>query len=325
MFPEQMKRRSPTLEGFQTIFRIPELGLAEIAWRWTFGVAVIATVMFSVRAYLFTLPVTRGDMLLLRTGQPALILRAILRIFHGSAPRASLAFVILGVALTIAWIVLASLGRAATVKTLFEYFPDSAHRAPRKTTLGPLLALNSFRAAATLAAAVGIAGAMLAASLSSSSKDPSPGRAFLVFWILTLMIGAAWIFLNWYLSLAAIFVAGDRVSTFSALSSATSLCLSRPGALLAIATSFGAGHLFVAVIASSVSAFPLGFAEVLPGGVVFGGLLLVGLLYFISVDFLYAGRLAAYVFLIDQPMAVPVPQSEDDILSDIPGLIPEPY
>jgi len=43
--------------------------------------------------------------------------------------------------------------------------------------------------------------------------------------------------------------AGDRVSTFSALSSATSLCLSRPGALLAIATWFGAGHLFVAVIA----------------------------------------------------------------------------
>jgi len=73
--------------------------------------------------------------------------------------------------------VLASLGRAATVKTLFEYFPDSALAAPRKTTLGPLLALNSFRAAATLAAAVGIAGAMLAASLSSSSKDPSPGQS----------------------------------------------------------------------------------------------------------------------------------------------------
>ncbi len=51
------------------------------------------------------------------------------------------------------------------------------------------------------------------------------------------------------------------------------------------------------VVASSAVAFPLGFAEVLPGGMVFGGVLLVTLLYFAAVDFLYVGRLASYVFI----------------------------
>ena len=65
-----MKRRSPTLEGFQTMFRLPVLGLAEIAWRWSFGLAAAAALVFALREYLATLPVTAGEMLLLRTRQP---------------------------------------------------------------------------------------------------------------------------------------------------------------------------------------------------------------------------------------------------------------
>ena len=80
------------------------------------------------------------------------------------------------------------------------------------------------------------------------------------------------------------------------------------------------------VVASSAVAVPLGFAEVLPGSIVFGGVLLVTLLYFAAVDFLYVGRLAAYVFLVEEPepelkASVLLP-SDDDILSDIPGLVP---
>ena len=55
------------------------------------------------------------------------------------------------------------------------------------------------------------------------------------------------------------------------------------------------------VVASSAVAVPLGFAEVLPASMVFGGVLLVTLLYFGAVDFLYVGRLATYVFLLEEP------------------------
>jgi hypothetical protein len=330
-----MKRRSPTLEGFQIMFRLPVLGLAEIAWRWSFGLATTAVLLFSFREFLGTLPITAGEMLLLRTRQPGLIAQALARIFQGSEPRAAVALVVLTLALTLAWIVLASLGRAASLKTLLEYFRDSdvgrargPETRPASTSCGlpSLLVLNSLRAATMLAAALGVVGAMLAASAASSSNDPSPGKVLLIFWLLTMLVGLAYPMLNWYLSLAALFVVRDKASAFGALAKTTDLCRMRPGSLAAAATWFGIAHAILFVFASSAAAVPLGFAEVLPGSMVFGGVLLVALLYFAAVDFLYVGRLATYVFLLEQPEPAPEPsmllRSDDDILSDIPGLVP---
>ena len=101
------------------MFRLPLLGLAEIAWRWSFGLAAIAVLAFISPRISWTLSRSqRGEMFLLRTRQPVLMLQALARIFQGSAPRAATAFVVLTLALSLAWIVLASLGRAATLKTL---------------------------------------------------------------------------------------------------------------------------------------------------------------------------------------------------------------
>lgn len=301
------------------MFRLPLLGLAEIAWRWSFGLAAAAALLFSLREYLATLPVTAGEMLLLRSRQPGLMLQALARIFQGSGPRAATALIVLTLALGLAWIVLASLGRAAALKTLIEYFRGS----PGRGRLTSLLVLNSLRAATFLAATVGVVGALLVARTASSPDDPAPGSVLLIFWMLTMLVGLAWSLLNWYLSLAAIFVVKDGVSALAALAAAMELCRSRPGSLAAAATWFGVAHTAMFVVASSAAALPLGFAEVLPAGMVFGGLLLVTLLYFAAVDFLYVGRLAAYVFMIEPPAPlVPRPQSDDAILSDIPGLVP---
>ena len=280
---------------------------------------------FTLREYLATLPVTAGEMLLLRTRQPALIAQALARILQGSAPRAAAALVVLTLALTLAWIVLASLGRALTLKTLLEYFRGSGSTVGLSTHgLASLLVLNSLRAATMLAATVGIVGAMLVARAASSPEDPSPGKVLLIFWMLTMLIGLAYPLLNWYLSLAAIFVVRDKASAFGALVKATDLCRMRPGALAAAGTWFGIAHAIVFFVASSAVAVPLGFAEVLPGSMVFGGVLLVTLLYFAAVDFLYVGRLATYVFLLEEPEPSPsmLLPSDDDILSDIPGLVP---
>lgn len=326
-----MRRRSPTLEGFQIIFRLPSLGLAEITWRWSFGLALSALLAFSLREYLATLPVTAGEILLLRTRQPGLVLQALARILRGSAPRAATAAVELILGLTLAWIILVSVARAAALKTLFEYFRVSRGRelAPTAWRLSSLVELNSARAATWLASTLAVAGAMLLAAAASSPTKPSPGMALLIFWLLTMLIGLAWSLLNWYLSLAAIFVVGDGASAFAALTAAANFCRARPGSLTAAATWFGIAHVVVFVVASSMAAFPLGLAGALPGGMVFGALLLVTLLYFATVDFLYVGRLAAYVFMIDQPdpsilpaPSRPHPESDDDILSDIPGLVP---
>src|SRR3989475_2112538 len=154
-----MKRRSPTLEGFRAIFRIPSLGLAEIAWRWSFAVAVGAFLIFAGLQFLDTLPVTSGDLALLRTRQPALISRAALHIFHGSAPRAIAAAIVTAPFIAIAWIVVASLGRAAGIKVLLDYFRAGRNSSQASSTslpsaqgwrLGSVMGLNFFRVAISL-------------------------------------------------------------------------------------------------------------------------------------------------------------------------------
>jgi hypothetical protein len=305
-----MKRHSPSLEGFQTMFRLPSLGLAEIAWRWSFGLAVSALLAFSLREYMSTLPVTPEEMFLLGTRQPVLILKALARIFEGSAPRAVTALIVLLLGLTAGWTLLASLGRSAVLKTLFEYFrgnswdPGTLAHQPQTNRPGSLLYLNFFRAAVTLAAAAASFGAVLLAAAASSRTNRSPGTALLIFYMLIMFVGLAWLVLNWFLSLAAIFIVGRGQDMFGALSAAANLCWTRPLSVTAAATWFGLAHGLAFMMATSAAAFPLAFAGVLPAGVVLGGMLLVTLLYFAVADFLYIGRLAAYVSMLQEPESV---------------------
>jgi len=335
-----MKRCSPTLEAFQTLFLLPSLGLAEIVWRWSFGLAVTVLLALSVREFLATLPVTGAEIFLLQTRQPPLVLQAISKIFKGSAPRVIAVLILLTPMLTAAWIVLASFGRAATLKTLFAHFRGSDDLKDRSWRFSPLLWLNFLRAIVLFVALLGLAGAGLLAGAASPKNDPSPGGVFLIFWMLSMFIGLAWYVLNWYLSLAAIFVIGYVKTTFGALSAAADLCHDHPGALVASTTCFDIVHAVAFVIASSASAVPLAFAEVLPGAMVLGGMILVALLYFAVADLLHVGRLTAYVFVAENPQGVSsTPQQpalstrlstspsldEDNILSDIPGLVPPPH
>ncbi|MBZ5704843.1 MAG: hypothetical protein LAN63_05780 [Acidobacteriia bacterium] len=300
------------------MFRQPSLGLAEIAWRWSFALALVSLLGFFFLEYLDTLPVSRGDLLLLRSRQPALISQAIAHIFRGSAPRVVEAGIVLVAAMAVAWIILASFGRAATLRVLLRYFREYAavlgkgpkgeetpHVAPVR--LRSLFGLNFFRVGVTLAAAVGCVGALVMAAAASPDKDPSPGSALLLFLVLAMLVWLAWSAVNWFLSLAAVFVVGRGQDTFGAVAGAVDLCQARAGPVFAAGTWFGLTHLAAFFFASSVVMFPLALAGVLPPGVVLAGVLLITLAYFAVVDFLYVGRLAAYVAIMELPEAPPVP------------------
>ena len=306
-----MKPRSPTLEGFRVIFGSPSFGLAEIAWRWSFGAASGLLIALSFFEYLDTLPVSKADSLLLRTGQPALIFRAVLHIFRGSTFRVVETVIVLSLALGVAWIVVASLARAATLKALLSYFREgelSEHKEEKIWRLRSLFALNLFRLGITLAAIVGCWSAILLGGAVSRPADPAPDSALLIMLTIAMLVCFAWSTLNWILSLSAIFVVATGEDTFGAIAAAVNLCRNRSGSIFAVGTWFGLAHLTAFALATSVAAFPLGFAPVLPGRMVLGGVFLVALLYFAISDFLYIGRLAAYVAILDLPDA---PLSEE--------------
>ncbi len=115
-----MSSISPAAAGFRLIFRCPSISFAEIAWRWSFALATWFLGVMFFAEYMDTLPVKSLDRLMLGTHQPVLVLHALRRIFGGSEFRFTKAALLLVVLLTIAWIVLAALGRAATLKAMIE-------------------------------------------------------------------------------------------------------------------------------------------------------------------------------------------------------------
>jgi len=110
-----MRSVSATAEGFRLIFRRPAIPMAEIAWRWSFAAAFWFLAIMFVVEYSDSLSVNTVDRLLLGTRQPALILRALHRIFHGSALRFTTSGILVAISITIAWIILSSLGRDGAI------------------------------------------------------------------------------------------------------------------------------------------------------------------------------------------------------------------
>jgi hypothetical protein len=205
-----------------------------------------------------------------------------------------------------AWVVVASLARAATVNAVLAYFRESGISTPepeqeKKWRWHSLFTLNFFRLATTLAAITGVFAAILLGGAVSRPLDPAPGSALLIILTVVLLVWFAWSTVNWFLSLAAIHAVANRQDTFGAITAAIELCQTRAGSVFAVGTWFGLAHLTAFVVAGSVVAFPLGFAAVLPPGVVLGGVLMVTLLYSAIADFLHVGRLAAYVAIVEIP------------------------
>jgi hypothetical protein len=287
------------------MFHRPSLGLGEIAWRWSFGFAAALLLILSFLEYLNTLTVSARDLFLLRTRQPFLISRAIANIVSGSAPRMVEAVIVLGLALAMAWIVLAALGRAVTLREVESCLREDIDGAPGQPCwrLGSLAGLNCLRVATTLAAVLGCLAAWLIAAAASTASDPSPGLAVLIFLMVAMLVWLAWSALNWLLSFATVFVVAAGENTFGAITCAVQVLRARIGPMLAASAWFGLAHLAAFVIASFAVTFSFAFTQVLPRVVVFGGVLLVTLLYFAVTDFLYMGRLSAYVAIVEGPDA----------------------
>ena len=305
-----MPRVSPTLEGFRAVFRRPSLTLAEIAWRWTVGAVAWALFLFWSIEYLGSLPVTGGDVALLRTRQPWLVGRAIAHILRGSVNRAVLAALLAALAVSFLWIVAASLGRAATVRALLRYFHgdicsdvSQSHDAIKARSLRPLIGLNFLRVALTLAALLAFVGAANLVGLVSPDASPKPGLAFILFLPLAGLICIIWPALNWLLSLACIFAVRDG-DALSALSAAVTFSRERPGPVFAVSTWTGLAHIVAFSAATTADSLPLVFIRLAPSRLIIAAVIFLTLAYFAVVDWLYIARLAGYVCIAEMPEAL---------------------
>jgi hypothetical protein len=338
-----MSAPSPTIEGFRAAFRRPSFTFAEIAWRWSVGAVATALFFFYCVEYLNTLPVTGADAALLSTRQPALVGKAISHIVSGSRNRAVLAALVIALALSLLWIVAASIGRLASIRALRDYFgPDNGMAtknddAGRSRPIRGLIDLSFLRVTTVLGVALALLGAAVLSSLVLSTAHPKPGLAVALFLSLAVLICFTGWALNWYLSLASIFVVRNGEDGLEALSAAVSFSRERVGATLAVSTWTGLAHIIAFSVATTAVSLPLAFLRIVPMKMVILGVLFVTVVYFAAVDWLYIARLAGYVCIAEMPemsfatRGSPLPGAnlptvettidrEEPILSDIPGL-----
>jgi len=349
-----MSRISPTMEGFRVVFRRPLLTFAEITWRWAVGATATALFFFGLFEYLSSLPVSRGEMLFLRSGQPYLVGQAILHILRGSLSRAVLSLLVATLLVTLVWTVAGSLGRIATLRAMLEYFPGRFVQGPsaqseslERTRAGqatehsnpfsPLVFLHVLRAVLLLAAVLGFGGAIVIAGLFSPDAHPRPALAFLAFVPIAALVWLFWSALNWVLSLAAVFVVRDGDDWLGAIAAAMALFRRRTGALLAVSSWVGVAHLVAFVAATTAVSMPLGFIPLVPWRLAVLAMIFITLVYFAVADWLYMARLAGYVCIVEMtdemfaPLPPPMPVAptplqtsidrDELIISDLPHLV----
>jgi len=300
-----MSPLSSTAVGFRVRIRRPLIPLAEIAWRWTFAAAAWVLVIAFALEYFASLPVNTMDQLLLYTGQPVLMAQAMRRIFSGSSLRLAEAGTLLALSLGVAWIVLASLGRMAVMRSMLEHLgwtENSGH------PMRPLFFLNFLRAAVLLAAKVAAIGAVLIASslwASTHMALVNAGRLFAITWFL---VWLAWAGLNWALSVAAIFVAKEGKDSLAAIAAVVRLFLSRTAGMVSASAVFGVIHLasFGFTLGMLLVLLPIAIAHPLAWPLVIA----VVLGYSLVADLLYTARLAAYSHLAMAQETLPLWMSD---------------
>jgi len=270
--------------------------LAEIIWRWSFAAAAwFLAVAFAIK-YLDSLPVNAVSRFLLGTGQPILIARALKRIFAASALRFTETGVLLAIAIILTWIVLASLGRAATVDSIAREL--GIEFSSKRSVFPSLASIHFLRVAATLAAVVGIAGSALIASSVWASSHISVGDTSRILGLFWFLICVLWVAMNWLLSTAAIFAVLDGRGALAALGSLMSLTVSKTGAVISVNALFGAARLAAFIAAGAASLVAFGLTDAIPHATVTALLIFIVCAYCAVADFLYIGRIAAYISIL---------------------------
>jgi len=326
-----MARVSPTAEGFRLIFRRPIIPLAEIAWRWSFAATAWFLSVSLLLEYAATLRANAVDRLLLATQQPVLILQAIHRIFEGSGYRFTGAGVLLAIALAIAWVILASLGRTITVRSIISELNGELNPTGRKRSL---FALNFLQLAIALAGLIGAIGSALLASSAWASMHASAGGAIRLWLAALLLTAIAWSTVNWFLSTATIFAVEAGQGAFDALAAVVRLYTERPASITIPGLLFGLIHFGVFLFACGACLSLFGIAGVIGTGGILFLVCMIPLVYSAVASFLRIGKLAAYVSLAFGPTNVvlvehpdrPIVPPEDSgavdagelILSDVP-------
>jgi hypothetical protein len=293
-YPSLMPR-SPLRDGWRVLMRVPFIVVAEIAWRWTFGVACSAILYYGFREYFASVSISRAEYYGLRAFEPAswmaIAARAVVAIsmgLHVIGP-------IIIPAIAILWIALATIGRAATVRALLN-------REPRTNWIATAT-LNLFRALLVCAAVLAFFGAGFLVNAIIGDTTQNFAEAVLLMTLFLFVIALAWSVGNWFFSLAPIFAAGDGRGVWASVADSGLLYRSEQSAFVSTGFWFAFAR-SVLIVASTILSL-WAFTEARPHLAV-ALIVLISVGYFAIADALNMWRLACYISFTEPAQAPPV-------------------
>ncbi|MGZ4901037.1 MAG: hypothetical protein ACXV8X_15365 [Candidatus Angelobacter sp.] len=282
------KPPNPITQGLRNIARDPAIFLVEILWRWSFGLLACLLVFAVGMMLLGPLHVGHAWDSAWRSRDPQRMGQLLLTILLILGTKAIVAAIAVPVAIALLWAILSALGRFVTVRRLRAGLTSLRLRS--------ILALQFLRAFVSWFSG----GLFLAATFGEAliaTRGPKPD--LLLYYLMVMpsvvLIGALWLTLHWYLSLAAIF--GREGQSFR-----DAFRQARQTIRLQRSDFAGTGFVFLLfrivalLIAVAICGLTSGMAGSSPQGY-FVLLVVVSLAYFAVADFLYVSRMAAYLAL----------------------------
>lgn len=278
------------------IFRQPGILLAEIAWRWLFGISALALAAFAAVRLNRALTVYPEEQEMLASRSPIEIAQAILEIAHRARPIAvRLAMVVVPAGLLL-WIVAATLGRGYVLSRI------SSHSS-RGARWPALAVLNAMRVGTVILLVVAYFGCSIATSLVMNPYAPNYGLGVTVFLLLFALALASWSLVHWIVSTACIYCVRQHVGVSKALNATVLLLRENFRELFSISAQNASIRTLVAIVFTLIALPPLLVYRVpMLFWTVEIGLFLV---YCLASDVLLLARLATYAEVTERtPAAV---------------------
>jgi hypothetical protein len=287
-----MSRSHAVREGFSAILRDPLVYVAELAWRWTYTIAATLVAIYGVLLFLNSLPITDRDLFGLSGLIPALYAEALAHIFRGSGPKMVRLTIMLAIGLGMLWFLAASLGRTATLTALLR----------KGARIRPIFRLHFLRLVVGTMAWIAYLGALAVATSASRFENGEgyhPGKFYLVFLVLSVVISSCWSSASWYLSLGPILSVRNGTGTLDSLYDAAAMVRRHPRQFTWVGIFYGITRATIWFCAFFMFLTVMSAATEAPSGV--GTVLFILFLaaYSAISNFIYLARMSSYLRILD--------------------------
>jgi hypothetical protein len=278
------------VEQMAWVFKRPSLTLLEVAWRWLFGIPVLAACWIEAQRILAIVPIDSTELADANIQNPWLASVQVADAWVQYRPHVMAVLPLIAVPAALAWVVISGVGRNLVLKRMN---PSLSFRPAAQ-----ILLQAAWLAALTLLcwAWFGSIGWAAATHVTPSAQPDLVGYFI---WVIFLSLGffTLWALVSWVVSIAPLLVLLEERSALSALSESLRLGKAFTGKLVEINLVMGIAKLCLIVLAMVFSSVLVPFSEEVGASVLHLDWIVVSIFYFAASDYFHVVRLRGFVVL----------------------------